>query len=118
TAHFQLGLLHLTSGRVMEAREAWMPLALLEEVHPEYYLKLFKQGLEALADDDFPACRKWLNQGMERNKANLPLNGDMQKMLNALPPAESDATAPAKADEAVKAEDHLFLSAYRNRNTH
>jgi tetratricopeptide (TPR) repeat protein len=118
TACFQLGLLHLTSGRAMAAREAWTQLALLEVGHPEHYLNLFKQGLEALADDDFGNCRKWLNLGMQNNQANPALNVDMQKMLDALPPEDVRAAEPAPDDANSKPEDHLFLSAYRSRDTH
>src|ERR1044072_6475815 len=42
TAHFQLGLLHVTSGRVAEAEAAWRPLDKLGEGH---FLHLFKSGM-------------------------------------------------------------------------
>jgi tetratricopeptide (TPR) repeat protein len=122
TARFQLGLLHLTSGRAVEARDAWTQLTLLEAGHPEHYLNLFRQGLEALAADDFDDCRKWLNLGMQSNQTNLALNVDMQKMLDALPPEdatrEASSTELAPDDTDSKPEDHLFLSAYRSRETH
>jgi tetratricopeptide (TPR) repeat protein len=118
TARFQLGLLHLTSGRAVDAREAWAQLTLLDAGHPEHYLNLFRQGLEALADDDFAGCRKWLNLGMQANQANPALNVDMQKMLEALPPQEVSDTEPSPDAADSKPEDHLFLSAYRSREAH
>lgn len=119
TARFQLGLLHLTSGRAAAAREAWVELALLDEDHPEHYLNAFRSGLEALADDDFANCRKSLNLGIQLNLANPALNGDMQKMLDALPSMDvATLAAPTSGEAESKPEDHLFLSAYRSRETH
>lgn len=121
-AQFQLGLLHLTSGRAQQARESWARLALLDENAPEFFLKHFKQGLEALADDDFSGCRYWIGLGMASNQTNPALNADMQKVLDALPAADSITTPMAKSAEEDKDkqadQQHLFLSAYRDREIH
>ncbi|MFT3736038.1 MAG: hypothetical protein QM776_13600 [Rhodocyclaceae bacterium] len=117
-ARFQLGLLHLTSGRPLPAQEMWEPLGSLAEDHPETYLRVFKDGLEALIGDRFDECRALLQRGQAINTLNLPLNADMQKIIDALPSSDgepgagSDAAAPEAASEQNA--DHLFLSAYRN----
>jgi len=80
-AHFQIGLLYFTSGRVSEAIEAWRPLNRLGDEHP---LFLFKAGLEALSREDFEACRHYLSQGIALNAENEPLNNDMRKILHRL----------------------------------
>ncbi len=84
-AHFQIGLLYFTSGRVSEAIEAWRPLNRLGDEHPLY---LFKAGLEALAREDFDACRNYLRQGIALNAENEPLNNDMRKILQRLGESE------------------------------
>jgi len=120
-ARFQLGLLHLTSGRAQQAREVWAALALIGDAHPEAYLKLFWEGLEALIDDDFEKCRALLERGKAANQINLPLNTDMQQVIDSLPSTESTtppdqpAATPAGTEPAAQNADHLFLSAYRNK---
>lgn len=86
-AHFQIGLLFFTSGRVSEAIGAWQPLNRLGDEHPLY---LFKSGLEALAREDFDACRNYLKQGIVLNAENEPLNNDMRKILQRLGESEYD----------------------------
>ena len=80
-AHFQIGLLCFTSARLSEAIAAWQPLQRLGDEHPLY---LFKTGLEALARDDFDACRSYLQRGMQANTQNAPLNKDMQAILDRI----------------------------------
>jgi tetratricopeptide (TPR) repeat protein len=108
TANFQLGLLHLTSGRVAQASAAWLPLDALGESDP---LFLFKKGLEAMANDRFAECREYLNKGMERNQINPDLNNDMQRVLDQLP---ADPQQEAKTANAGDNSSHVFLSAYRS----
>ena len=116
-ARFQLGLLHLTSARPAEASQVWGPLGDLPADHP---LHCFKNGLEALARDEFDACRTWLGKGMALNTSNAPLNGDMQKVLDAIqdqsgaPPSAPDANAESSQNEG----EHVFVSAYKGNTQH
>lgn len=119
-ARFQLGLLHLTSGRVDAARLAWSALGEIESTHPDYYLHLFKDGMEALAEDRFEDCKQLLTQGQGMNKANIPLNGDMQRVLDSLPKDAAEPPVGTSVDETPEGEqqEHLFLSAYKNKTSH
>jgi Flp pilus assembly protein TadD len=130
TAHFQLGLLYITSGRVEEAKKAWKPLDALGEKDP---LFLFKRGMLSLAIDDFAACIADLRQGISLNKVNPNLNNDMQRIINSAEQAlnqkdknpqpqkpvaidkkatEKETTESAKKTKAGK---HV-LSAYRQHD--
>jgi hypothetical protein len=102
TAHFQLGLLHLSSGRVAEASAAWAALDPLGDAHP---LFLFKAGLEAMARDEFDTCRDYLTRGIAANDINADLNNDMRRVLDELP--VDDAAPPAPRPNV-----HVLLSGY------
>jgi tetratricopeptide (TPR) repeat protein len=115
TAHFQLGLLYLTSGAVPEALLAWGPLDGLGEDDP---LFLFKRGLAHLVQDEFAECVENLQRGIEINALYPALNRDMQMfadrakdaMLGKKPrPPGADAPAPAESPRSRAAD----LSAYR-----
>lgn len=77
-ARFQLGLLHLTSGRMGPAAEVWQALDALGDQHP---LVLFKHGLLALVDDCFDEARSALARGIELNRSNQALNVDMAAVI-------------------------------------
>src|SRR6185369_12313593 len=79
TAHFQLGLLHVTSGRVDEAEAAWRPLDKLGENH---FLHLFKTGMLHLVRDEFKDSARCLERGIQANTFNEALNNDMRKVLH------------------------------------
>jgi len=102
-ARFQLGLLHLTSGRVAEAAEAWRPLERLGTEDPLY---LFKEGLLAMAQDRFEDARALLEAGLDRNVANAPLNADMRKVIAAI---DRLVAGDGDADSG----QHVLVSAYR-----
>jgi tetratricopeptide (TPR) repeat protein len=93
-ARLQLGLLELTSGKPSEAINTWRPLEALPEGTA---LKLFKRGLEALIRDDFAACSRLLQQGIQANESNPPLNQDMRRILAKLPP--QTVAEPSSAGE-------------------
>ncbi len=112
TAHFQLGLLHLTSGRLPQAKAAWSALSMLPA---EDSLRLFKDGLLCLADDKFAECVRLLQQGIANNQTNLPLNRDMAKVVEA---AQEALHSAQHLEESPAAEDGsgFLLSGYmRNR---
>jgi tetratricopeptide (TPR) repeat protein len=77
-AHFQLGLLYSTNGRVDEAMRAWAPLDALAKGHP---LRSFKTGLEALERADDDACLAHLQAGIDANSESEALNGDMRRVI-------------------------------------
>lgn len=110
TAHFQLGLLFLTSGRLHEAAQAWGPLDKLGEKHPMF---LFKRGLLSLAEDKFEECIADLELGISLNTVNLPLNKDMQNMIDRAKTAlASNQDLTQKPSD--KSANHVFLSAYKD----
>jgi tetratricopeptide (TPR) repeat protein len=116
-ARFQLGLLQLTCARVAAGQATWAPLDNLDENDP---LRLFKRGLECVVRDDFAQARRWLVEGIAKNKENPPLNQDMYKVLERIgqlstpvedaPARDEASTAARTADEHA---DHLLVSAYR-----
>lgn len=106
-AHFQLGFLHITSGDVSPAMDAWEGLAFLPESDA---LRLFARGLTALAHDDLILARASLEAGIAVNSENPPLNRDMSLILAEI------AGPPAPSDEPVSS-THLLLQQYANRQT-
>lgn len=78
-ARFQLGFLQLTSGEAQKAVATWGPLASLP---PENYLRRFKDGLESLIRDEFEAAIRDLEHGITLNAENVPLNRDMQLIID------------------------------------
>lgn len=94
TAHFQLGLLHLTSGEVPQAMAAWSPLEALEENDA---LFLFQRGLTSLIRDDFAGCIADLQAGIASNDLYPALNADMQLFTDR---ARAAMDAQPEADEA------------------
>ncbi len=105
-ARFQLGFLELTSGRAEAARDIWLPLKRQSIDDP---LHLFVQGLEHLIEDDFPEAKRLLRDGIRRNTALPPLNGDMAKIVAKIEDLEA---AGASASESVSAA-HLLLRRYK-----
>jgi tetratricopeptide (TPR) repeat protein len=80
-ARFQLGFMHLTCGDAMLAQEAWGPLHGLPEMH---YLRLFVTGLCHMIRDEFVDAVRMLEKGIEQNDDNLPLNRDMQLIIEEI----------------------------------
>ncbi len=80
-ARFQLGFLLLTSGEPHAAQEAWGPLHGLSRDH---YLHRFVLGLCHLIRDEFSAAIVQLQDGIERNAENPPLNNDMQLIIDEI----------------------------------
>lgn len=112
TAHFQLGLLHLTCGEVPQAMTAWSPLDALEE---EAALFRFRRGLTALIRDDFAACIADLEAGITSNDLYPVLNNDMrllleraQQVMNAEPVTDDRRAFPPDRARRVN------LSAYES----
>jgi tetratricopeptide (TPR) repeat protein len=103
TARLQLGMLHLGAARVEAAQLALRPL---QELAPEHPLHQFGAGLLHLMHDQFSECRAALETGIALNVENPALNGDMKKIIDALPAADAGQAAPP-------ASGNVWLSAYR-----
>lgn len=77
-ARFQLGFFELTSGEAQNALETWAPLDRLPDAH---FLRKFVGGLRSLIADQFEAAITQLRAGIALNHENLPLNRDMQLII-------------------------------------
>jgi len=108
-ARFQLGLLLLTSGETDKAVDVWRPLSRLE---PTDALRLFAEGLQHMARDEFPQAEALLRQGIERNEAHPPLNADMQMVLERM---REQAAAPPS--EGASSEAHWLLQVSAAKQT-
>lgn len=116
TARFQLGLLHITCNQPAQALSVLAPLEKLPESAAFHH---FGVGLQHLLKDQLAACRQSLLRGIELNSAsatpNLPLNADMNKLLNAL--AEfGDGAQTAAAMGQPNVEAGFLMSAYNRSN--
>lgn len=78
-ARFQLGFFELTSGEAARALATWEPLGNLPEDH---YLTHFVIGLRHLINDEFSEAIAALREGIAINVENLPLNRDMQLIID------------------------------------
>lgn len=106
-ARFQLGFFQLTSGEAKDALSTWGPLALLPEGH---YLRIFVAGLTYLIRDEFEASIEQLRLGIAANEENLPLNSDMQLIIDRI----SGLAAGEAGDEAMSATS-LLLGQFSGR---
>lgn len=77
-ARFQLGFFELTSGEAEAAFRTWAPLDALAS---GTWMRLFVEGLRALAEDRFADCVTALRAGIAANSENLPLNADMELII-------------------------------------
>lgn len=132
-ARFQLGLLHLTSGDAISARETWQPLLNRTVADASDYLRHFAQGLLDASEDSWDNARSALLQGIALNLDNPALNKNMQGVIERLNAAQATAEVPAvtlaataapippiaAAPASTSASDvdasHLFISAYQHR---
>lgn len=104
TAVFQLGLLQMTQGKVSEAKATWLALDVLND---DNALRLFKNGLESLAGEQYEDARILLEKGLVSNTFSPELNRDMQNVLSSIPSIQD-----APQEGAVSAAGHAWLSAY------
>ncbi len=117
TAHFQLGLLHITGGRVAEAEAAWRPL---DKLGKDNFLHLFKTGMLHLVRDEFKESESCLERGIKANNFNEPLNNDMRRILRDVQERLGKAAAApvaAPAEPGVRSSRQpsgKLLSAYRD----
>lgn len=78
-ARFQLGFFELSSGEAARALATLEPLA---ELPADHYLALFATGLRHLVQDRFAETIAALEAGIAANEENLPLNRDMQLIID------------------------------------
>lgn len=107
TAHFQLGLLHLTAGRLVEADLAWRPLDALGD-DSEFFL--FKSGLLVLANDEGQKCIEFIERGLEANVSNPALNKDMERVVEDVKKQLSQV--PGGAAEELP-QSNVLLNSYQ-----
>ena len=80
-ARFQLGFLLLTSGEPHAAQEAWGPL---HGLPPGNFIRIFVDGLCHLIRDEFREAIRCLEDGISKNTENLPMNRDMQLIVDEI----------------------------------
>lgn len=98
-ARFQLGFFELTSGEAESALSTWRPL---HGLPPGTWLLTFVQGLEHLIADRFEACIAALQAGIAANTENLPLNHDMELIIEKcreLLASQQDSQSPSDETE-------------------
>ncbi|MBV1789691.1 tetratricopeptide repeat protein [Marinobacterium sp. D7] len=109
TARFQLGLLHLTAGRIDDAEETWKGL---EVLGTEHALHLFKTGLLHMVRDEFQESAEALRAGIERNSFSEDLNNDMRRVLRDVENAAgSESSKPADSGDSQR----MLLSIYEKQ---
>ncbi len=107
-ARFQLGLLQFSTGRAATACATW---ARLDTHSSSAALRLFKKGMACLAVDDFADAASLIQQGINANQENAPLNDAMQRLADEI--TRCQRTLANTATPAPDAGHYLF-SAYRN----
>lgn len=113
-ARFQWGLMQYGQETKETAVSIWQPLLSLPEGAP---LRLFVEGLLAVATGDIPGAIGRLESGIAANTGNLPLNADMGKIIEGLRPlmsAEGAAQDGNTTDSEAQTDEHFLLGAYRS----
>lgn len=109
-ARFQLGLFQLTSGEPNAALTTFGPLDRLPDAH---YLRAFVDGLRCLIRDDFAGAIDNLRRGIGLNQENVPLNGDMQMLIDRCAPLL--AGGAGESSDSDVSETSLILRQFSNR---
>jgi len=105
-ARFQLGFFLLTSGEPADALSVWGPLAMLPK---EHYLRMFVAGLTHLIRDEFDETIRYLEQGIAANEENLPLNRDMELIIDQVRNLDAGkATGATDGDDSISATSFLL----------
>lgn len=106
-ARFQLGFFELTSGEANAALETWEPLRALP---PGHWMLSFVAGLEHLIADRFEACIAMLREGIAANTETLPLNHDMQLIIEKCEELLGDGPKADAGEAEVSATSLLLRS--------
>ncbi|MES2442151.1 MAG: hypothetical protein V4574_04920 [Pseudomonadota bacterium] len=111
-ARFQLGFFELTSGEAARALATWEPL---DSLPADHYIAHFVSGLRHLIADRFAESIAALEAGIAVNDENLPLNRDMQLIIN-------ECTGLAERKPAAAAEEasatSVLLGQFGRGTTH
>lgn len=133
-ARFQLGLLQFSSGHAAPALLTWQPLLDLPDGTA---LRMFVEGFAYLAQDQFPEALERFGAGMDANRDNAPLNGDIAQIVaeihkvmaanaaqsggaaDAINAAQGAQAQPAThtAQTSTSADHHILLTAYQQSET-
>lgn len=111
-ARFMLGMLELFQARPSEAAMIWEPLDQLPPVDP---LRLFKQGLVLLSQDQFDLALDELNQGLSLNTQYPHINTYVSAVVGQIHTLKS--AGGTAHQEVGRADSHLLLSDYLGSNT-
>lgn len=115
-AHFQLGLLQITSGEVDEAKASW---SALDELGAEHPLNLFRAGMLAMGEEDWDTCIDCMRRGIVANEEHESLNRDMERVIATAEEARSAQRAAATAPTVAPAQpepvrsQHVLLAGYQ-----
>lgn len=114
TSVFQLGLLHLTSGNIDEAKETW---SALDKLGSNDALFLFKDGMLDLIDESYNSCINKLREGIALNTLNTDLNRDMLNVINRAEAAAEKAAlehTDTETNSTAKDSQRARLSIYES----
>ena len=109
-ARFQLGLLALSSGDAAAAEATLRPLEALPPDHP---LRLFAEGLQHMAADEFPEAIACLEAGQARNGQIPAINRDMQLLIDEMRARMAEPTQEPTAEPTSSV--HFLLQQYAKR---
>lgn len=109
-ARFQLGFFELTSGEAARAQRTWEPLDV--QLASDHYLMRFVHGLRHLIADRFESTIAELEAGIAANAENLPLNGDMQLIID-----ECRKQASPKDEASESSATSMLLGQFASRDT-
>jgi len=110
-ARFQLGFFELTSGEAARALATWEPLQ--DQLPADHYLAFFIDGLRHLVQDHFARTITALEAGIAANEENLPLNRDMQLIIDQC----RDLLPAGQGDEAETSATSFLLDQLGARGT-
>ncbi|MEY3202404.1 MAG: hypothetical protein RIR70_1954 [Pseudomonadota bacterium] len=102
-ARFQLGLLQMCNNRIPAAVLTWQALGALDAENP---LRLFAEGLTALAANQSDEALSKLQRGLIANEDNPSLNRDMQLVIDRI-------NASTSTSDHTPADYHFLLANYR-----
>lgn len=111
-ARFQLGFFELTSGEAARALATWQPL---DNLPADHYLTQFVIGLRHLIADRFVESIAALEAGIAANEENLPLNRDMQLIIDE---CASLVRGKASAPEEEASATSVLLGQFGRGTTH
>ncbi|NVJ59022.1 MAG: tetratricopeptide repeat protein [Gammaproteobacteria bacterium] len=106
-ARIQYALLLIATNQNDEALPTLKPLQDTET--PDCYTH-FSNGLVALIDEDLEKAKQDIQNGINENNDNLPLNNDFEKII-----VEIDSRLDEKPEDENVNQNSFFLSSYQNQ---